>query len=197
MSCLSIALLRGIYLLITCSLWCFSASSKETHVEPLFSTWRLVRWKSPESSVALCVCAQLFSCVQLFATPWTVARKAPLSIYQARILNRVAISLFRGSSWPRGQTPISHIGRWILYHWATWGSLRGFRIQLLGLAGPLFLLFSGFVCMASEQGSASLKLCGAARQSAQSPKNWDLCRFSKGSFRSIFRTFPKKWKNLL
>ena len=128
----------------------------------MFSTWRLVRWKSPESSVALCVCAQLFSCVQLFATPWTVARKAPLSIYQARILNRVAISLFRGSSWPRGQSPISHIGGWILYHWATWGSLRAFRTRLLGLAGPLFLLFSGFVCTASDQGSASLKPCGAS-----------------------------------
>ena len=70
---LSIALLRGIYLLITHSLWCFSASSKETHVELLFSMWKLVRWKSLESSVALCVCAQLFSHVQLFAVPWTVS----------------------------------------------------------------------------------------------------------------------------
>ena len=34
----------------------------------------------------------------------------------------VAISFSRGSSWPRDQTSISVscIGRWILYHWATW-----------------------------------------------------------------------------
>ena len=29
-------------------------------------------------------------------------------------------ALLRGSSWPRDQTHISYIGRWILYHWATW-----------------------------------------------------------------------------
>ena len=28
----------------------------------------------------MCVCAWLLSCVQLFATPWTVARQAPLSV---------------------------------------------------------------------------------------------------------------------
>ena len=28
----------------------------------------------------LCVCAQLFSCVRLFVTPWTAARQAPLSM---------------------------------------------------------------------------------------------------------------------
>ena len=40
----------------------------------------------------LCVCESL-SHVQLFVTPWTVARKAPLSmgILQARIVERVAM----------------------------------------------------------------------------------------------------------
>ena len=45
-------------------------------------------------------------------------------ILQARILEWVAISSSRGSSWPRGWTHISHvscIGRWILYHQATGG----------------------------------------------------------------------------
>ena len=28
----------------------------------------------------VCVCAQPFSCVQFFATPWTVAHQAPLSV---------------------------------------------------------------------------------------------------------------------
>ena len=40
-------------------------------------------------------------------------------IFQARILQWVAISFSRGSSWIRDQTHVSCIGRWILYHWAT------------------------------------------------------------------------------
>ena len=46
-------------------------------------------------------------------------------ILQARILEWVAISSSRGSSWPRDQTHascVSCIGRQILYHWATWES---------------------------------------------------------------------------
>ena len=39
-------------------------------------------------------------------------------ILQARILEWVAISPFRGSSQPRLQTQVSCIGRWILYQWA-------------------------------------------------------------------------------
>ena len=40
-----------------------------------------------------------FSCVQLFATLWTVARQAPLvhGILQARILEWVAVPSSRGS----------------------------------------------------------------------------------------------------
>ena len=48
-----------------------------------------------------------------------------LGILQARILEWVAISSSRGSSWPRDRTGVSYvscIGRWILYHWATWES---------------------------------------------------------------------------
>ena len=37
---------------------------------------------------------------------------------QARTLEWGAISFSRGSSWPRDQTHVSRIGRWILYHWA-------------------------------------------------------------------------------
>ena len=40
-------------------------------------------------------------------------------ISQARTLERVAISIFRGSSWPRDQTCVSCIDRQILYHGAT------------------------------------------------------------------------------
>ena len=49
-------------------------------------------------------------------------------ISQARILGWVAISFSRGSSWPRAQTHIPHISRWILYHLSHQGGpSRGFR----------------------------------------------------------------------
>ena len=41
-------------------------------------------------------------------------------ISQARLLEWTAISFSRGSSPPRDQTSVSGIGRWSLYHWATW-----------------------------------------------------------------------------
>ena len=47
-------------------------------------------------------------------------------ILQARILEWVAITCSRGSSWQRDLTCISYItciGMWILYHWATWEAL--------------------------------------------------------------------------
>ena len=40
-------------------------------------------------------------------------------IIQARILEWVAISSSKGSSWPRDWPCICCIGRWILYQWAT------------------------------------------------------------------------------
>ena len=59
-----------------------------------------------------------FSRVQLFATIWTVAHQAPLSmrILQARILEWAAMPSSRGSSQTRDQTHVYCIGRWILYH---------------------------------------------------------------------------------
>ena len=61
-------------------------------------------------------------------------------ISQARILERVAISLSRGSSWPKNQTCISCISRWILYHWASWESRYilqdGFYSQKISLFFP-------------------------------------------------------------
>ena len=41
-------------------------------------------------------------------------------ILQARILEWIAISFSRGSSWTRGRTCGSRICRGVLYHWATW-----------------------------------------------------------------------------
>ena len=65
--------------------------------------------------IYVCVCVCLLSCIQLFATPWTVACQAPLSIgiLQTRILECVAISSSRGSSWPRDWICLSCVSS----HW--------------------------------------------------------------------------------
>ena len=65
-----------------------------------------------------------FSCVQLFATPWTVAHQAPLAmgILQARILEWFAIPSSRRSSQPRDQTlgsNVSHIVGRFFTNWVT------------------------------------------------------------------------------
>ena len=58
----------------------------------------------------------LLSHVWLFATPWTVAGHG---IFQARILEWVAISFSRGSSWLRDRTWIFHIAGRFFTFWAT------------------------------------------------------------------------------
>ena len=54
-------------------------------------------------------CSQALSSAQLFATPWTVACQATLSmgILQTRIREWVAMPSSRGSSQPRNQTQVS------------------------------------------------------------------------------------------
>ena len=72
--------------------------------------------------------ASLLNCVQLFETPWTVARQAPLSIVilQARILEWVAMPSSKGFSQPRDQTQVSSTAGGFFTIWATreaWFSL--------------------------------------------------------------------------
>ena len=63
---------------------------------------------------------QSLSHVWLFSNSWTAAHQAPVyGVFQARILEWVAISFSRGSSHTRDQAHVSCIGRWIIYHWAT------------------------------------------------------------------------------
>ena len=69
-----------------------------------------------------CVCAQLCPalCDPMDCSP---PGSSVHEVLQARVLEWVAISSSRGSSWPRNQTwgsCISCIGRRILYNWATW-----------------------------------------------------------------------------
>ena len=73
--------------------------------------------------ILLIVCMlSLISRVQLFATSMDCSRpdSSVQGIPQARILEWVANSSSRGSSQIRDRTLISCVGRWILYHWATW-----------------------------------------------------------------------------
>ena len=67
-------------------------------------------------------------------TPWTIAHQAPLSMGFSRqeYWNRLVTIFFsRGPSWPKDQIHNSCIGRWILYHWATWETPRKWKWTLL------------------------------------------------------------------
>ena len=67
-----------------------------------------------------CCCFVIKSCLTLCnSVDCSLPGSSVHGIPQARILEWVAISSSRGSSWPRDWTFVSCIGRWILYHWAT------------------------------------------------------------------------------
>ena len=77
--------------------------------------------KSKSKGVHGCFCC---SVAQSSPTLWNPMDCSPPGfsvhgILQARTLEWVAIPFSRGSSWPRDQTCISCIGRWVLYHSAT------------------------------------------------------------------------------
>ena len=64
--------------------------------------------------------------VRLFVTPWTISLPGSSihGIFQARVLERVAISFSRGSSWPRDRTRVSHIVGRRFTLWATTNSFK-------------------------------------------------------------------------
>ena len=68
-----------------------------------------------------CVCVHALGDVQLFCNPMNCSTLGSFvhGIFQARILDWVAVSSFRRYSRPRDPTLISCIGRGILYHWTT------------------------------------------------------------------------------
>ena len=82
----------------------------------------------------MCACVL----TQLCLAPWDPKDYSPPGfsvhgIFSVRILGWVAFSFSRGSSQPRDWTHVSCvscIGRWILYHSATWESLRVFPLWL-------------------------------------------------------------------
>ena len=79
----------------------------------MISLIRFLRYSS------VCVCA--LSHVRLFVTTWTIVHPPGSSvhvIFQARILEWVAISYSRGSSLPRDRTWVSCISRQVLFNTA-------------------------------------------------------------------------------
>ena len=94
-------------------------------------------------------------CCPTLVTPWTVAHQAPLGfahgISQASILEWVAISFSRKSSWTRDRTCVSWIGTRILYHWATCEARvhSCTLIKLNSLRKPIWLRISSslFLCL--------------------------------------------------
>ena len=76
-------------------------------------SWRTINLKGRRNTMGFRVrlWVRMLSHVWLFATPWSVALQAPLSMVtlQARILEQVAISFSRESSLPRDQTSVSCI----------------------------------------------------------------------------------------
>ena len=86
-------------------------------------------------SAFVCVCSVAQSCLTLCdSMDCSWPGSSVHWVFQA-ILVWVAISFFRGSSWPRDQTHISCFNRQILHHWATWETL------FLHITDKLYLLF--------------------------------------------------------
>ena len=83
------------------------------------ATWFASGQVRDPRSFRFCVC--MLSCIQLSATPWTVARQVPLSmgVLQARILEWVPYPFYREFSWPRNPTRVSCIADGFFTIWAT------------------------------------------------------------------------------
>ena len=66
----------------------------------------------------MCICAQL-RLTLCDSMDCSLPGSTVHGIFQARILEWVAVSFSQGPSWPRDWTHIICISRWILYHWVT------------------------------------------------------------------------------
>ena len=120
--------------------------TKCCHVQQHEYTWRVsaktyrrrqigyhlyVESKKYNNRVCVYVCVWLNDTDWLFATPWTVAHQAPLSMeFSGQEYWRVAISYSRGSFQLWDQTCASCISRQILYHWAMWEALYPYKLFL-------------------------------------------------------------------
>ena len=121
---------------------------------------------------------QSLSRVWLFATPWTVAHQAPLSmgIFQARIMQWVVMPSSRGSSQPRNQTGLLHC-RQILNHLSQQGSPRILEWVAYHFSRGIFLT------QGLNQGLLHCRwiLYQLSQQGSPRVLEWVVCPFSSGS----------------
>ena len=90
---------------------------------PPWEQWHQLLWRHEGTHsilcVCVCVCVCVCRCVQLFATSYTSSPGSSVhGISQARILEWVAISFSRGSSWPKDRTHVSCIAARCFTVWA-------------------------------------------------------------------------------
>ena len=93
-------------------------------------------------SFPVCTCSFAKSCLTL-CNSMDCSHLVPsvCGIFQARILEWVALSYSKGSSWPMYWTYVSHsscTGRWIIYHWANSSNLSLFWLNFYYLANDIY-----------------------------------------------------------
>ena len=99
-------------------------------------------------------------------------------ILQARILEWIAISFSRGSSWPRDQTPVSCIGGRRFNLWATRGAYSPWNSPGQNTMGSLSLLQRIFPTEGSNPG---LPHCRWNHKGSPRILEWVACPFSSRS----------------
>jgi len=102
------------------------------HISPHF--WIFFPFKSPQS-------------FESYLTDWdpmdsSLSGSFVHGTFQTRILEWIAISYSRGSSWPRDKAWVSCIGRQILYHWATWEIIHSINNVYMSISQFIPSLFS-------------------------------------------------------
>ena len=86
----------------------------------------------------ICCCLIIKLCLTLCnPLSYSLPVSSVHGISQVRILEWVAIPFSRESSQPRDQTHISYIGRWILYHKATWEAQSSSYLHLIPKSGSI------------------------------------------------------------
>ena len=142
--------------------------------------WRGTSCFLGQGHVTLVCVLSHFSCVRLFAAPWTVAHQAPLSMRFSRQEYWSGLPSSGGSSWPRDQAWVSYVsctGRQVLYHWHHLGSPI-LLLLVVYFQGPNFSvngvskLPGGFGTGNRTCWRPEAELDSAACQSSWSPLSW-------------------------
>ena len=82
----------------------------------LIQSRQALSWKTQHTAHLLTLLGLFLPCFPMNCSP---PGSSVHGILQAKILEWVAIFFSRGSSWPRDQTYLSCVGRWILYYCIT------------------------------------------------------------------------------